>query len=124
MLPSTQPLILKERGNDLTKSMLFLMNLKNNNAKKDLHLAYSQGNKTAYPLSIKAMARYISTQYPSKNSGHQHKGKKGDRNGKKGMIQNLKTRTTILQEIQVHTLEMLQHLKIPLLLAGGGGGIV
>ena len=30
------------------------------------------------------MARYMSTQYPSKNSGHQHKSKKGDRNGKKG----------------------------------------
>ena len=56
------------------------MNSKNNNAKKDLCLDYPQGNKTVYPLSIEAMARYMSTQYPSKNSSHQHKGKKGDKN--------------------------------------------
>ena len=30
------------------------------------------------------MARYISTQYPNKNLGHQRDGKKGDNNGKKG----------------------------------------
>ena len=30
------------------------------------------------------MARYISTQYPNKNSDHQRKGKKGDLNEKKG----------------------------------------
>ena len=30
------------------------------------------------------MARYLSTQYPNKNSIHQHRGKKEDRNGKKG----------------------------------------
>ena len=29
------------------------------------------------------MSRYMSTHYPSKNSGHQCKGKKGDRNRKK-----------------------------------------
>ena len=46
-------------------------------------MAYSQGNKTADPLSIKAMTRYMSTKYPNKNSGHQHKGKKGDRNREK-----------------------------------------
>ena len=60
------------------------MNLKNNNAKKDLRLAYSQRNKIAYPLSVNKMARYMSTQYPSKNSGYQCKDKKGDRNRKKG----------------------------------------
>ena len=30
------------------------------------------------------MARYLSTPYPNKNSANQHKGKKWDRNGKKG----------------------------------------
>ena len=95
-LPNVDQLVWEERGDALTKSMLFLMNLKNDNAKKDLHLAYLQGNKRAYPLSVEAMARYMSTQYPSKNSGHQRKGKKEDRNEKKGMIPNPKTRTTIL----------------------------
>ena len=71
-----------KEGNALTKSMLFLMISKNDNAKKDLYLVYLQGNKTAYPLSVKAMARYMPTQYLNKNSGHD--GKKGDRNGKKG----------------------------------------
>ena len=60
------------------------MNSKNDNAKKDLHLAYIQGNITAYPPTIKAMARYLSTKYPNKNSAHQRKGKKGNRNRKKG----------------------------------------
>ena len=74
-----EQLILEERSDLLTKSMLFLMDLKNNNANKDLHLAYSQGNKTAYSLSVKAIARYMSTQYPNKNPGCQCNGKKGDR---------------------------------------------
>ena len=30
------------------------------------------------------MTRYMLTQYPNKNSGHQREGKKGDRNNKKG----------------------------------------
>ena len=60
------------------------MNSKNNNVKKDLHLAYSQENMTVYPTTIKGMARYLSTQYPNKNSANQRNGKKGDRNGKKG----------------------------------------
>ena len=43
-LTSADQLVWEERGDDLTKSMLFLINSKNNNAKKDLRLAYSQGN--------------------------------------------------------------------------------
>ena len=39
---------------------------------------------TPYPPIIETIARYLSTQYPNKNSVHQHKGKKGDRNRKKG----------------------------------------
>ena len=80
LLTPTQQLVWEERGDDLTKSMLFLLNSKNNNTKKDARLAYSQENKKAYPLSIEAMARYMSTRYPSKNSGHQCEGNKGDRN--------------------------------------------
>ena len=48
--------------NELNQSILFLMNLKNKIAKKDLRLAYSQGNNTAYPPNIEAMAKYLSTQ--------------------------------------------------------------
>ena len=58
------------------------MNLKNKTAKKDLHLAYSQGNNTVYPPNLKAMARYLSTQYSNNKSANQLGGKKGDR--KKG----------------------------------------
>ena len=42
--------------------MLFLMNLKNNNANKDLRLACSQENMTAYQSIIESMARYLSIQ--------------------------------------------------------------
>ena len=62
----------------------FPNDLKNNNVKRDLRLAYSQGSMTAYPSTIKSMARCLSTQYPNKNSTNQCKGKKGDRSGKKG----------------------------------------
>ena len=55
------------------------MNSKNKNTKKDLYLAYSQGNNTAYPSDIKLMARYLSTQYPNNKYTHQRGGKKGDR---------------------------------------------
>ena len=70
--------IWEERDDAVTKVMFLLLSSKNNNAKKDLCLAYSQGNKTAYPLTAKAMARYMWTQYPNKNPGHQRNGKNGD----------------------------------------------
>ena len=57
--------------------MLYLINTKNGNAKKDLRLAYSQGNMTVYPPTFKGMARYLSTQYPNNKSAHQHDGKGG-----------------------------------------------
>ena len=53
------------------------MNLKNENAKKDLRLAYSQGNNTAYPYNIESMARYLSTQYTNNKPTHQRGGKRG-----------------------------------------------
>ena len=59
--------------------MLYLMNSKNENAKKDLCLAYSQGNTTAYPTDIKSMARYLSTQYPNNKPANQCEGNKGNK---------------------------------------------
>ena len=56
-----EQLVLEERGDASTKVMLFLLNSKNDNTKKDLRLSYSQGNKLAYPVSAEAMARYLST---------------------------------------------------------------
>ena len=55
------------------------MNSKNETAKKDLRLAYSQGNYTAYPPDIKAVARYLSTQYPNNKPANQRKGNKGNK---------------------------------------------
>ena len=49
--------------------MLLLLNSKNDNIKNDHCLVYSQGNKLAYPLTAKAMARYTLTQYPNRNPG-------------------------------------------------------
>ena len=63
--------------------MLLLMNSKNDNAKKDLHFLYSQGHKSAYPVSAEAMARYLSTQYTNKISNNS-RNKRGDENLKKG----------------------------------------
>ena len=71
----------EERGN--TKAMLLLMHFKNDNAKKDLRLLYSQENKSAYPVRAEAMARYLSTQYTNKISNNL-RDKRGDKNSKKG----------------------------------------
>ena len=46
----------EERGDELNKATLYLMNSKNKQAKKDLSLAYSQGNMTAYSTNIEAMS--------------------------------------------------------------------
>ena len=60
-LTADQQLVLELRADGLNQTMLFLTNLKNKTAKKDLRLAYSQGNSTAYPTDIEAIARCIST---------------------------------------------------------------
>ena len=65
-LTPDKQLVWEERGNELNKAMLYLMNSKNENIKKDLRLAYSQENMTAYPPTIEGMARYLSSQYPNK----------------------------------------------------------
>ena len=53
--------IWEAKGDASTKAMLLLMNSKNDAAKKDLRLLYSQGNKKTYPETAKLMARYLST---------------------------------------------------------------
>ena len=72
----------EQRTNELNQSMLYLINSKNELAKKELHLAYSQGNNDNYPPNIKPMARYLSSQYSNNKPAHQHRGKKEDK--KKG----------------------------------------
>ena len=59
--------------------MLYLINSKNENAKKDLRLAYSQGNNTTYAPDIESMARYLSTQYPNNKPTNQRGGNKGNK---------------------------------------------
>ena len=58
------------------------MNSKNENTKKDLCLAYSQGNNTAYPpppFDIESMARCLSIQYPNNKPANQRGGNKGNK---------------------------------------------
>ena len=74
--------IWEAKGDASIKAMLLLMNSKNDAAKKDLRLSYSQGNKEAYPETVKAMARYLSTQYNNKATNNP-RNKKGGRNLKK-----------------------------------------
>ena len=54
-------LVWKEKVDTLNKAILLLLNLKKDNAKKDLRLAHSQGNKAAYPLNLESVARYLSS---------------------------------------------------------------
>ena len=93
------------------------MNSKKEHAKKDLRLAYSQGHMTAYPPNIKAMARYLSTQYPNNKPANQRNGKKGDKKGRWSEIRNPKTKIVTRVTLQVHPLEIPQQKKNPLLLA-------
>ena len=75
-------LVWEQRADALNQSMIYLMNSKNENAKKNLRLAYSQGNYTAYPLNIKAAARYLSTQYPNnKPANLRESNKENERKG-------------------------------------------
>ena len=76
--------------------MLLLLNLKNDNAKKDLRLAYSQGNKTAYPLNPESMARYLLSMYSIKSTNNPCD-KRGIRTERRVMNPNLKIRITTIQ---------------------------
>ena len=114
-LTPDKQLVWEQRADELNQSMLYLMNSKNKLAKKDLSLAYSQGNNTAYPPNIESMARYLSTQYSNNKPAHQRRGKR-ELNGR-AMIPNLKTRIVTRVALPVHTLKILQQLKNPPLLA-------
>ena len=63
-------LVWEEKAEALNKAMLLLLNSKNDNAKKDLSLAYKQGNKTAYPLNLESMVRYLSSMYSIKSANN------------------------------------------------------
>ena len=81
-LPEANQLLWELRANALNQSILYLMNSKNENAKKDLYLAYSQENNTTYQPDIESMTRYLSTQYPNNKPTNQRGGNK--RNKRKG----------------------------------------
>ena len=55
-LPEENRLVWEKRADALNQAMIYVMNSKNKTAKKDLRLAYSQGNNTAYPTNIEAAA--------------------------------------------------------------------
>ena len=61
------------RADALTQGTIYIMNSKNEIAKKDLRLAYSQGNHTSYPTNIETTTWYITTQYPNIKSYNQRK---------------------------------------------------
>ena len=79
-LPAEGQLAWELRADALNQSIIYLMNSKNEITKKDLHLAYSQGNYTAYPTHIQAAVWYLSTKCPNNKPGNQRKkqNKKGD----------------------------------------------
>ena len=93
------------------------MNSKNEYDKKDLCLAYSQGNMTAYPPNIESMARYLSTQYSNKKPANQQDGKKGDTNT--GDDLKFEDKDSNTGDTVGAPLGILQQLKNPLLLAEG-----
>ena len=86
-LTADQKIMLELRANALNQAILFLINLKNKTPKKDLRLAYSQGNSTVYPTNIKAIVRYLSTKYPNNKPANQRGGKQEDK--KKGNESNI-----------------------------------
>ena len=100
------------KADALNQAMLFLMNSKNKTAEKDLRLAYSQQNSTAYPTDIKAMANIyqhnILTTSPLINVEAKREIKR------RVMNRNLKTRTVSLAILPAHMLKTLQQLKSPL----------
>ena len=72
-------LVWEVKADALNQAMIYLMNSKNENAKKDLSLTYSQGNNTVYPTNIKSTVRYLSTKYPNNKPTNQRGGNKGNK---------------------------------------------
>ena len=72
----------EKKGNDLTVAMLWLSNSRNENMKRELRLAYSQGNTDCYPTDPEKMARLAASQYimsaPRNANNKQRNGQNGD----------------------------------------------
>ena len=111
-LPAETRLVWETRANALNQAMIFIMNSKNEITKKDLRLAYSQGNHTAYPTNIELAARYLATRYSNIKSGTQRKSNK-----EKRIIQNLKIWITQRVVPLGRKLRIVQQVKTPPLLA-------
>ena len=79
------------------------MNSKNEMAKKDLRLAYSQGNHTAYPTNIESAARYLTTQYPNIKSGNQRKNKQKKEDDPKSEEKDNATTDTVRAHVEDST---------------------
>lgn len=62
-MPAAEQRNWEKQGDDLNIAMIFLNNLRNENMKRDLRVAYSHGNKECYPRNVEALARLQATQY-------------------------------------------------------------
>ena len=69
-LPAEGRLVWETRANALNQAMIYIMNSKNEIARKDLRLAYYQGYRTTYPTNIESLAWYLATQYPNNKPGN------------------------------------------------------
>ena len=49
----------EEKADDLAKAICLLLNSKNKAAKKDLRLAYAQGNHSSCPKTMEKMVRFL-----------------------------------------------------------------
>ena len=101
----TARLIWEEKVDAQTKALLFLMNSKNKIVKKDIRLAFAQGNHSAYLDTIKSMMRFPSSQYNIKNVNNNPCDKKRDKNGKKSDEAKSEKKITATQALKVHAFE-------------------
>ena len=76
------------RADTLNQAVLYLMNSKNKNTKKDLRLVYFQGNNTSRSTNTKSTARYLSTRYPNNKPNNQ----RGDNKGNKRKVDDTKSK--------------------------------
>ena len=100
-------LVWEEKVDDLAKAMLLLIYWKNISAKKDIYLAFAQGNHSACPQTVEKMARFLLSQYWNKNINPNNNlwDKNGDKNGKKGDEAKSEDKNRTTQVLQVYTLE-------------------
>ena len=103
------------KADALNQSMLYLMNSKNKNVKKDLRLAYSQGKKPHINLISNQWLDICQHNIPTSSPLINVEAKREIK--EKGMTQNLKIRIVTPVVLLVHTLKILQQMKIPPLLA-------